>query len=137
MSPGASRPICRSWHWISKVMSFGVLLNGLEIALHILGIRLTTLFAAAGVFALGAGRLRLVSSGDGEVPGHYHEALDRAFTAAVGPQRGRPVADAAREVILDEVLLPYDRLIGQFKDPDTLRGFTDRARLNRLREVPT
>jgi small-conductance mechanosensitive channel len=41
--------------WVSKVMGFGVLLIGLEIALHILGIRLTTLFAAGGVFALGAG----------------------------------------------------------------------------------
>ena len=41
--------------WISKVMQFGVLLIGLEIALHILGIRLTALFAAGGVFALGAG----------------------------------------------------------------------------------
>ena len=61
---------------------------------------------------------------------HYHEALDRAFAAAVGPERGRRVADTAREVLLDEVLLPYDRLIGQFKDPDTLRGFSDRARLS-------
>jgi hypothetical protein len=54
---------------------------------------------------------------------HYHEALDRAFTAAVGPEHGREVADHAREVLLDDVLLPYDRLIGRFKKPDTLRGF--------------
>lgn len=42
-------------HWISKVMAFLVLLIGLELVLHILGIRLTALFAAGGVFALGAG----------------------------------------------------------------------------------
>ena len=41
--------------WISRVLSSGVFLIGLEIVLHILGIRLTALFAAGGVFALGAG----------------------------------------------------------------------------------
>ena len=35
---------------------------------------------------------------------------------------GREVADLAREILLDEVLLPYDRLIGRFKEPDTLPG---------------
>ncbi len=60
---------------------------------------------------------------------HYHEAIDRAFTVAVGPTRGREVADEAREVLLDEVLLPYDRLIGQFKKPDTLQGLAVRARV--------
>lgn len=60
---------------------------------------------------------------------HYHEAVDRAFAAAVGQERGREVADEAREVLLDRVLLPYNRLIGQFKDPDTLNGFMPGARL--------
>jgi hypothetical protein len=60
---------------------------------------------------------------------HYHDAIDRAFTAAVGAARGREVADRAREVLLDEVLLPYDRLIGRFRDPDTVLGLGAKARL--------
>ena len=60
---------------------------------------------------------------------HYHEAIDRAFAAAVGADRGREVADRAREILLDEVLLPYDRLFGQFKDPDTVLGLGEQARL--------
>jgi len=60
---------------------------------------------------------------------HYHEAMDRAFAAAVGSGLGPRVAERAREVLLDDVLLPYDRLIGRFKKPDTLRGFAQEARL--------
>jgi hypothetical protein len=60
---------------------------------------------------------------------HYHEAIDRAFAAAVGEGRGREVADQAREVLLDEVLVPYDRIFGQFKKPDTVLGLGARARL--------
>ena len=60
---------------------------------------------------------------------HYHRAIDRAFAAAVGSQRGVQVADEAREILLDDILLPYDRLIGQFKKPDTLRGFMPGAGL--------
>ncbi len=66
---------------------------------------------------------------------HYHEAIDRAFAGAVGPARGRAVGDSAREVLLDEVLLPYDRLIGQFKQPDTLRGFAVQARVRFASEL--
>ena len=58
---------------------------------------------------------------------HYHEALDRAFGAAAGPAAGLAVAGHARDVLLEHVLLPYDRLIGQFKRPDTLRGLNARA----------
>ena len=60
---------------------------------------------------------------------HYHAAVDRAFAAAVGSERGPRVADLARETLLDEVLLPYDRLIGRFKKPDTLMAFASTARL--------
>ena len=59
---------------------------------------------------------------------HYHEGLDRAFALAVRSDGGAAVADRARAVLLEEVLLPYDRLIGQFKQPDTLRGLNTRAR---------
>ena len=53
---------------------------------------------------------------------HYDEAFDAVFASAVGPEQGRAVADRAAEIVLDEVLLPYDRLIGRFKKPDTPRG---------------
>jgi len=39
----------------ARIVAAVVLFIGLEIALHILGLRLTTLFAAGGLFALGAG----------------------------------------------------------------------------------
>jgi len=61
----------------------------------------------------------------------YHDALDRAFSIAVsGRSLGRGestplgirAAGKAREVILEYVLLPYDRLLGQKKDPDSTRG---------------
>ncbi len=60
---------------------------------------------------------------------HYNEAFDAAFAAAVGPAQGRAVADGARQALLDEVLLPYDRLIGRFKKPDTLAGLSANGRL--------
>ena len=60
---------------------------------------------------------------------HYDEAFDAAFASAVGPEQGRAVADRAAEILLDEVLLPYDRLIGRFKKPDTLAGFSEKGRL--------
>jgi hypothetical protein len=60
---------------------------------------------------------------------HYDEAFDAAFASATGPEQGRAVADRAAEILLDEVLLPYDRLIGRFKKPDTLAGFSEKGRL--------
>ena len=61
----------------------------------------------------------------------YHRALDRAFSIATSGRGlptgqstplGRRTADKAREVIFDYVLLPYNRLLGQKKDPDSTRG---------------
>jgi phosphatidylserine/phosphatidylglycerophosphate/cardiolipin synthase-like enzyme len=60
---------------------------------------------------------------------HYDEAFDRAFAAAAGEGGGREAAELARAVLLDEVLLPYDRLIGRHKRPDDLRGLAARGRL--------
>lgn len=85
-----------------------------------------------------------------------HDALDHAFSLAValgeeeaggrdrvgdgasdGADRRLPdaptpvgirVADEARRVLLDEVLLPYDRLLGQDKQDDTLAPFIVLAR---------
>jgi hypothetical protein len=60
------------------------------------------------------------------VEAKYHAAIDRAFTlAAVPADPGAvrtDVADAARRVLLEEVLLPYNRLIGQAKIHDSTRG---------------
>jgi phosphatidylserine/phosphatidylglycerophosphate/cardiolipin synthase-like enzyme len=64
----------------------------------------------------------------------YHLALDRVFGRAVGASDeeaarvGRPLADRARRVILDEVILPYNRAIGQYKQPDQTLGLGARAR---------
>jgi hypothetical protein len=66
---------------------------------------------------------------------HYHEALDAAFAAAVGPAEALVIADRAREILLHEVLLPYDRLIGRFKKPDTLLGLAGRGRAVMGREL--
>ncbi|HEY7700437.1 MAG TPA: hypothetical protein VIE88_18565, partial [Vicinamibacteria bacterium] len=67
----------------------------------------------------------------------YHAELDRAFTIAVSgvelePGQHAPaglrVSREARRILLDEVLLPYDRLLGQRKDEDTTLAFAARAR---------
>jgi hypothetical protein len=64
----------------------------------------------------------------------YHDALDRLFTLAMDAtprQRitpeGRAAAQAAREVLLEEVLLPYDRLVGQRKAKEGLGLFAASA----------
>jgi hypothetical protein len=64
----------------------------------------------------------------------YHLALDRAFGRALGASErdavrvGRPFADRARRKALEEVIIPYNRTIGQYKQPDRLQGLTARAR---------
>ncbi len=64
----------------------------------------------------------------------YHNALDRAFGRALGVpdegavRAGRPLADEARRIVLEEVLFPYNRTIGRYRQPDLLTGFTARAR---------
>jgi len=61
----------------------------------------------------------------------YHQELDRAFSIATSGRSlaagestafGREAAQKAREIILEQVLLPYNRLLGQKKDPDSTRG---------------
>ena len=61
----------------------------------------------------------------------YHAELDRAFSIATSGESmaegsstpfGRRTAEQAREIILEHVLLPYNRLLGQKKDPDSTRG---------------
>lgn len=66
----------------------------------------------------------------------YHMELDRAFSIASSGRAlpasrstpvGREVSAKAKEILLDEVLLPYNRLLGQRKDPDTIRELGTRA----------
>jgi hypothetical protein len=61
----------------------------------------------------------------------YHDALDAAFSVAVARSdsdrlvvspRGRAVSAAARDVLLTRVLLPYNALLGQVKQHDSVRG---------------
>lgn len=76
-----------------------------------------------------------IDSTDGAFPsGHslpeeiraYHEALDLAFSLALGGQgvspKGRTFSAKAREILLDEVLIPYNYLLGQRKKNDSLIG---------------
>jgi len=63
-----------------------------------------------------------------------HDRLDLAFGLAAGAREeearteGAPIAKAAREVVLEEVVYPYNRLFGQYKRPEELWGFVARAR---------
>ncbi len=64
----------------------------------------------------------------------YHTALDHALGLAAGAPEGdaalvgRRFGDQARRVALEEVVLPYNRTIGQYKQPDRLDGLIARAR---------
>jgi phosphatidylserine/phosphatidylglycerophosphate/cardiolipin synthase-like enzyme len=65
----------------------------------------------------------------------YHRLLTRAFsivllgpTVSNGEVLERVVADTARAILLDRVLFPYNRLIGQPKREDTTREFGGHAR---------
>jgi hypothetical protein len=55
----------------------------------------------------------------------YHEILEEAFTLAEGGDAtlGARLGAEAREILLDEVILPYNRLLGQRKTDDSLVGF--------------
>ncbi|MEJ2483563.1 MAG: hypothetical protein P8049_10750 [Gemmatimonadota bacterium] len=60
----------------------------------------------------------------------FHDELDRAFSiAAAGSagaritDRGRAISAAARRILLEDVLMPYNRLLGQRKENDGLDQF--------------
>jgi hypothetical protein len=68
---------------------------------------------------------------------HYHQLMDQAFGLAVcmdSPPLERPcdlameVATTARSLVLETVLFPYNRLLGQRKDEDTTTEFARHAR---------
>jgi hypothetical protein len=62
----------------------------------------------------------------------WHAGVEQAFAYAAGvgdaaaatssAAVGRTAADAARRILLEELLLPYNRLLGQTKRPDGLHG---------------
>src|SRR2546430_12627290 len=53
--------------------------------------------------------------------------LFRSLASGSAPL-GRELAQRCREILLDEVLLPYDRLLGRNKRKDTLKQFSVAAR---------
>lgn len=66
-----------------------------------------------------------------------HDAMDRAFSLAIDPgdsartgasAAGQAAGRRAREIVLREVLFPYNRHLGQIKEEDTTRGFAVLAR---------
>jgi hypothetical protein len=64
----------------------------------------------------------------------YHQELERAFSIALSngnhadqTAHGMHFATKARKLLLDEVILPYNRLLGQWKENDTLLGFGNNA----------
>jgi hypothetical protein len=96
-------------------------------------------------------RTRLAERTVDEEIRHYHWQLDRAFSLAVATAPtsaqevtplGAQVAAAARRHLLDSVLFPYNRLLGQRKKEDTTLEFALHARgafarwLNRTAVVP-
>lgn len=67
----------------------------------------------------------------------YHRELERAFSIAASDTSlglrqstpaGREVTRKVREIFLDEVIIPYNRLLGMTKKPDSTRPFAVRAR---------
>ena len=54
----------------------------------------------------------------------YHATLDRAFTLAAGRDAalGAAISLRARRILMDEVLIPYNFLLGQRKTDDSLIG---------------
>jgi hypothetical protein len=63
----------------------------------------------------------------------YHAELEKAFSIALGASEAsdtaqvRSVATRAKQILLDEVILRYNRLLGQRKKRDSLMGFRDGA----------
>ena len=65
----------------------------------------------------------------------YHAMFDQAFRLALGSESAVPfgggierdVADKARQIIFEDILLPYNRLLGRMKKHDSLLGFGEYA----------
>jgi len=58
----------------------------------------------------------------------FHSGLDRAYGMIVGDaDAGQRIAQHTRELLLEEVILPYDRLLGRRKMRDSLLALGDPA----------
>jgi len=64
----------------------------------------------------------------------FHDELEKAFSIASGSgddsgenTPGIRISQQARKILLDEVILPYNRLLGEWKKTDTLLGLGNRA----------
>jgi hypothetical protein len=69
----------------------------------------------------------------------FHQELDRAFSIAIegrplvvgeSNREGREVASRAKEIILERIIYPFNRLLGQKKKHNTIQGFAVSARGN-------
>lgn len=59
----------------------------------------------------------------------FHAHMEQIFALASGnPTAGRDLGRGAREILLDEILLPYNRMLGRKKRRDTLQSFSVAAR---------
>ena len=73
-------------------------------------------------------RARLaVRSAEQEVR-YFHSQLEQLFTLTAGSAAGSKLARRAREILLEDVLLPYNNLVGRKKRKDTLAEFGTVAR---------
>ena len=73
----------------------------------------------------------------------YHRMMNLAFAQTIAADaanittdeltQGEKIADLAKEILFEKVLLPYDRLLGQSKRHDSLRGYASQA-LEELRD---
>jgi hypothetical protein len=64
----------------------------------------------------------------------FHAQMEHAFSLAAGSAAaGRELARSGRQILLDEVLIPYDALLGRKKHHDTLKalGVAARGRFSR------
>jgi len=84
--------------------------------------------AVAHAADIAAVRDRLAMGSPAEAQRAWHDAIDRLFITAVGsPQAGARIAARARLALLDDLLLPYNRLLGQRKNRDGLTQFAASA----------
>jgi len=82
---------------------------------------------------------RLAVGGLAREQAEWHNALDRAFTLALGrgarPSSGAGMAQGAREVLLENLLIPFNRLLGQRKAKDGLGLYSASAQARFAREL--
>ena len=79
-------------------------------------------------------RSHLAIRGAEEEVRFFHAQMEHAFTVAAGSAAaGRELARNGRQILLDEVLIPYDALLGRKKHHDTLKalGVAARGRFSR------